>query len=226
MESTASAFQPQHGQTEHKEASIANTSDETAQRSSDMGDDDTSVIILTPADYSTQNQESHHRLLDNPFKVLTTDERRKHLGLEGFILKLNVAKAVVSTLEDRHIPHLQCSTLVKYIQELSNALSKRLADYNTVETFNLNTGLDDAVWESQETMSDMLQLLPKRQENDLVNGPGWEQTLQQVAKWLLACHRLPRLQMKLANHVQVIKAQVDDGELWVLSSNCPSITMD
>jgi hypothetical protein len=213
MESTTSAFQPQHGRTEHKEASITNTSDEMAQRSSDMGDDDTSVIILTPADYSTQNQKSHHRLLDNPFKFLTADERRKHLGLEEFILKLNVAKTVVSTLKDRHIPQLQCSTLVRYIQELSDALSKRLADCNAVETFNLNAGLDDAIWESQETMFNMLQLLPKRHENDLVNGPGWEQTLQRVAKWLLGSHQLPRLQTKLANHVQAIKAQMDDSEL-------------
>lgn len=213
MESTASASQPQHGRTKHKEASIASAPDETAQRSSDMGDDDTSVIILTPADYSTQNQESHYRLLDNPFRFLTLEERRKHHGLEEFILKLNVAKAVVSALEDRHIPRLQCSTLIRYIQELSNALSKRLANCNTVDTFNLNAGLDDAIWESQETMFNMLQLLPKRQENDRVNGPGWEQTLRQVAKWLLGGHRLPHLQTELANHVQVIKAQVDDGEL-------------
>jgi hypothetical protein len=226
MESTTSAFQSQHGRTKNKEASIANTSDEMAQRSSDMGDDDTSVIFLTPADYSTQNKESHHRLLDNPFKFLTADERRRHLTLDEFVLKLNIAKAVVSTLEDRHIPRLRCSTLVRYIQELSNALSKRLAECNTVETFNLNAGLDDAIWESQETMCKMLQLLPKRQENDLMNGPGWEQTLQRVAKWLLGNRQLPRLQIELANHVQAIKAQVDNGELWVLSSNCLSITMD
>lgn len=75
-------------------------------------------------------------------------------------------------------------------------------------------------------MSGVLQLLPKRQEDDLMSGPGWEQTLQRVAKWLLRSHQLAHLQIKLANHVQAIKAQLDNGELWVLSSNCPSITMD
>jgi hypothetical protein len=119
MESIASAFQPQHRRTEHKEASIANTSDETAPRSSDMGDDNMLVVFLTAADYSTKNQESHHRLLDNPFKFRTADETRRHLGLHEFILKLNIAKALVSKLEDRHIPQLQCSTLVRYIQELA-----------------------------------------------------------------------------------------------------------
>jgi hypothetical protein len=50
--------------------------------------------------------------------------------------------------------------------------------------------------------------LPKQQKHALINGPGWEQIMQKVIKWLSIGDRLPRLQKRLVSHVQVLKVQM------------------
>jgi hypothetical protein len=209
MEFTASAFQLQCGEVGEKSASVPAMIDETSPRSMDTGEDDTSIVVITAADHRMKDGSSHYRLLDNhPFKLYTEEEERRHFRTDEFILKVDLAAALLSKFASRNIPKLQCLGLVTDLQELAKTLRRRSPIYKSVEGSTLNAPLDDAIWETQETLETLLQLLPKQQKHALINGPGWEQIMQKVIKWLSIGDRLPRLQKRLVSHVQVLKVQM------------------
>ena len=148
-------------------------------------------------------------------KTVSKDDHTQHVPLEKFIFRVNLAKDLFSALEDGNIPELQNLALATHMQDLSDALSQTRTFYKGVEFRRWDIGLLDALWASQGTLVDLLQLPPREQHMDHQNNPIQQRMLLRVKRQVLMPLKAARIQAEIGDRIHAITAELKRVKLCV-----------
>lgn len=179
-----------------------------------------SSALLPSAGYVLHDEIMSCDSLNNPFDKVSREDYAKHLPLQNFIPKVNLAKDLVSSLGDRHLTQ-QCIGLITDLQRLSEILTQILTFHKGVKVALWDESLRDAIWKSQKTLVELLQLPGREQHAGRLTSPSWQKMRRRVARQTLSIGVAAGLHAEIASHVHAITMKFDKVKKYASGLSCP-----
>ena len=150
-----------------------------------------------------------------------SDGYRIHLWLKKLIKDVEIVRhAFIATEEDR-TNESPTSSIVADLQALKKALTRMWAVYADVDRFQWDDAMCASMWDSQDTLVELLRLLPKSQQKQVS-----QHLLAKVGKHQGLSKDIDthRSRTSLGSHARTIKARLDELNLCACVSNRHSTT--
>lgn len=215
MDSKLDQVQQHIGTARSNSVSTSDSLDAAASTSIETAKVVMATVLLVDAGVVCHYETNSRDLLDNAFDIITEGLRAKHLPLDNFIWKVDLAKTLISSLVDRNIVDPQNVELLRNLEKLSDVLSSTLTFNEGAEAALRDAELRDAIWKSQSTLGDLLQLYPRWQDAARPISPGQREMMRQLNREALRTRRAAGLQREIAGHVHTITTQLNKIKMYV-----------